>query len=194
MEIIKINGIVKDTTGKKVNRVLRREGITPCIMYGGKEPVAFTCTEPEFRHLIFTSKFKLAEITLNGSTHKCLVKAIQFHPLTDKVQHIDFLELVPGQKLKADIPLSYHGQAPGVKIGGKFLAKVRKVSVITTPEFLVAEIPASISKMELGGILRVRDIAPIEGVEITNAQAMPIAAIEIPRALRSAQAAAAAKK
>ena len=113
-----------------------------------------------------------------------IVKDIQFHPVTDEVVHIDFLELVPGVKFKATVPLRFVGAAPGVKEGGKFIPSLRSINILTTPEKVVDEVSADISKMELGATIRVRDIIAVEGVEITNNGAVPIASIEIPRALR----------
>lgn len=162
-------------------------GQVPAVMYksGGSEATHFTLNAPEVRHLVYTSKFKIAEITFGGSTHKCIVKDIQFHPVTDDVLHLDFLELVPGVKFKATVPLRFAGTAPGVKEGGKFIPRLRQINILTTPEKAVDEVSADISAMELGSTIRVRDITPIEGVEITNTGAVPIASIEIPRALKS---------
>jgi len=186
MEIIEIQGHVKEGSGKELAKKLRYSGIIPAVMYksggGGSKP--FGIEASVVRTLVYTSKFKLAEITLDGQMHKCILKDIQFHPVTDQVIHLDFLELVPGLKFKATVPLRFSGQAPGVKSGGKFLAKMRQINILTTPEFVVDEVTADISNMELGGTLRVRDVVVPEGVEITNQPAVPIASIEIPRALR----------
>ena len=101
MEKIVINGQTKEGSGKELAKRLRREGLVPCIMYGGGEPIQFVAPAPEFRHLIFTPQFKLATIQLGVKTHTCIVKGIQFHPTNESVQHLDFLELVPGKKSKA---------------------------------------------------------------------------------------------
>ncbi|MCB9306627.1 MAG: 50S ribosomal protein L25 [Lewinellaceae bacterium] len=186
MEIIALQGHRKERSGKVESKKIRRNGQVPANMYksGGGEAVQFTLESAAIRHLIYTSKFKLAEITLNGSTYKCIVKDIQFHPVTDAVVHIDFLELVPGVKFKATVPLRFAGQAPGVKAGGKFIPQMRQVNILTTPEKAVDEVKADISKMELGATIRVRDISKPEGVEITNNMAVPVATIEVPRALK----------
>jgi large subunit ribosomal protein L25 len=186
MEVIALQGHRKEGSGKEETRKIRRNGMVPAILYksGGGEALQFSVNPAEFRHLIYTPKFKMAEIALNGKTHKCIVKDIQFHPVTDEVLHLDFLELVPGVKFKATVPLRYIGQAPGVKSGGKFIPTLRSVNILTTPEKAVDEVSADISLMELGSTLRVRDIIAVEGVTITNQPAVPIASIEIPRALR----------
>jgi large subunit ribosomal protein L25 len=113
------------------------------------------------------------------------VKDIQFHPVSEEVLHLDFLELVPGTKFKASVPLRFSGTAPGVKEGGKFIPRMRTVNILTTPEKVVDEVHADINAMQLGETLRIRDISVLDGVEITNAPAVPIASIEIPRALKT---------
>jgi large subunit ribosomal protein L25 len=186
MESIAIQGHRKEGSGKEAARKVRRVGQVPAVMYksGGGEAIQFSVDPDDFRHLIYTPQFKMAEVSFNGTTHKCILKDVQFHPVSDAVIHLDFLELVPGVKFKATVPVRYVGQAPGVKAGGKFLAKMRSVHVLTVPESIIDEVTADISGMELGGTIRVRDIKVPEGVEITNNGAVPIASIEIPRALR----------
>lgn len=186
MEIVAIQGHPKAGSGKVETGKIRRAGQIPAIMYrsGGGEAVQFTINAPDVRHLVYTSKFKMAEITLDGKTHKAILKDIQFHPVTEAVLHLDFLTLVPGVKFKATVPVRFVGQAKGVKEGGKFMPRMRSVSILTTPEKAVDEVTADITTMELGSTLRVRDIATQEGVEIINQPAVPIASIEIPRALR----------
>lgn len=186
MEIVTIKAQVRQAAGKEGARQLRREGLVPVNMYksGGGEAIQFSVPAPAFRSLVFTSKFRLAEVNLDGATYKCILKDVQFHPVTDEVMHVDLLQLVDGVKFKATVPLRFVGQAPGVKAGGKFLPTLRQVNILTTPDKIVDEVHADISSMELGSTIRVRDIQPQEGVEITNSGAVPIASIEIPRALR----------
>jgi large subunit ribosomal protein L25 len=186
MEIVAIQGHRKEGSGKEEAKKIRRSGHVPAIMYksGGGEALQFSVVSSDLRDLVYTSKFKMAAVSLNGNTHKAIVKDIQFHPVTDAVLHIDLLELVPGTKFKATVPLRFVGQAPGVKAGGKFIPTLRQVNILTTPEKAVDEVSADISTMELGSTIRVRDIIATEGVEVTNNGAVPVASIEIPRALR----------
>ena len=186
MEIIAIQGHRKQDSGKQEAKKIRRDGLVPAVMYksGGGEATQFSIDPKLCRHLVYTSQFKLAEIEVNGDKRRCIVKAIQFHPVTDDVVHIDFLELVPGVAFKATVPLRFEGQAKGVKAGGKFLPKMRKVNILTTPENVVDEVIADISGMDMGDTIRVRDIQLPQGVQITNNSAIPIATIEVPRALR----------
>ncbi len=186
MEIVAIKGHSKENSGKLAAKSIRRTGMVPAVMYksGGGGATPFSIAPAEFRHLVYTPKFKLAEIELDGKKHKCIVKDIQFHPVSEAVMHIDFLELVPGVTFKAAVPLRFSGTAPGVKAGGKFITTLRKINIVTTPEKVVDEVIADISTMDLGDTIRIRDIKLQEGVMITNSGAIPVANIEIPRGLR----------
>jgi len=189
MEIIALQGHQKNNSGKVEATRIRRTGHVPAVMYksGGGESIQFTLESSAVRPLIFTPKFRLVEITLNGATHKCIVKDTQFHPVSEDVLHVDFLELVPGVKFKAAVPLRFSGTAPGVKEGGKFIPRMRTVNILTTPENVVDEVRADITTMQLGDTIRVRDISVTTGVEITNPAAVPVASIEIPRALKASK-------
>jgi large subunit ribosomal protein L25 len=187
MEIFALQGHRKEGSGKTESLRIRRNGQVPAVMYrsGGGEATHFVVEATDLRHLVYTPKFKLVEVSLNGKTHKAIIKDIQFHPVTEAVMHLDFLELVPGVKFKATVPVRYVGSSKGVKEGGKFIARMRSVHILTTPEKVVDEVTADISAMELGSTIRVRDIDVPNGVEITNTPAVPIASIEIPRALKA---------
>jgi large subunit ribosomal protein L25 len=186
MEIVAIQGHRKEGSGKEEAKKIRTAGLVPAVMYksGGGDALQFAVSIQDYRSLVFTSKFKMADVSLNGETFRCILKDLQFNPVTDQVTHIDFLQLVPGTKFKATVPLRFVGVAPGVKAGGKFLTKMRQVRILTTPEKAIDEVVADISAMDLGSTIRVRDIKTTEGVEIMNNGAVPIASIEIPRALR----------
>lgn len=186
MEIIAIKGHSKDNSGKQAAKTVRRSGMVPAVMYksGGGEATHFCISPTEFRHLVYTPKFKLAEIEINGKKHKCIVKDIQFHPVSEAVLHMDFLELVSGVAFKASVPLRFSGTSPGVKAGGKFITTLRKINILTTPDKVVDEVVADISNMDLGDTIRIRDIRKPDGVMITNNGSIPIANVEVPRALR----------
>jgi len=154
----------------------------------GEKNIHFSAPVNDFKSLIYTPDFKLAEITVNGSVHKAIVKEIQAHPVTDQIIHIDFVELVPNKPLKAEVPLRLVGQSDGAKIGGAVIQKMRHATVKATPENLVDALEVDITELVLGDSARVRDIKPVEGLEILNNPSSPVVSIEIPRAVRSAQA------
>ncbi len=192
METIAITGQPREGLGKKATRAARREGLIPCVAYGGDDAVQFTVTPNEVKDLIYTPEFKLAEITVDGKTFKAFVKDLQFHPVTDEIVHIDFLRLIEGQTVKVDVPIRFKGVSPGVKNGGKLIQRLRRIRIKTKPEHLVDRIEVDISKLKLNESIRIRDVdQKLETIEIMNSPGVPVASVETPRALRSAAAAAA---
>lgn len=189
METLAIAGQSRAGLGKKPSKGLRNDGRIPCVLYGGQDVVHFSVTQNDVKNLIYTPDFRVANLTVDGTTHRCIVKDYQLHPLTSQLTHIDFLSLVEGQKVKLEVPVRTKGVSPGVKVGGKLQQKLRRVKVKTLPEQLVTELYVDISGLDLGQSLRVRDIQVPEGIELLNAPSIPVVTIEIPRALRSAAAA-----
>jgi large subunit ribosomal protein L25 len=196
MQTVVIEGSSRSALGKKASAEARRSGLVPCVIYGGSSNVQFTAPLLAFRSLVYTPDFKIAQIDVDGRSYRAIVKEIQYHPLTDTITHIDFMELVDGRTIRAAVPVRVMGSSIGVKKGGKLSQSVRKVKIKTTPEKLVDSLEVDITELDLGKSVRVRDIVVPEGVEVLNAQSLPLASIEIPRALRSQQAeeAAASKK
>lgn len=190
MEIVAVKGQVRTDVGKKASKAVRKEGRVPCVVYGTQDTLHFSIDPKEVKSLVYTPAFKLAEVELDGTTHKCIIRDIQFHPVTDEIVHIDFLALTDGQKVKVELPVGFKGVSPGMKLGGKLQQNLRRVKIKTTPEHLVDQLVLDVSHLELGQSVRVRDIKVGEGIEIMSPAGTPIATVEIPRALRSATSAA----
>lgn len=190
MEVIAINGYPRTDLGKKGTKAVRSEGKIPCVLYSPGLSEHFAAEIAGVRHLIYTPDFKVAEIDVAGKKYRCIVKDVQYHPVTEKILHIDFLSLVEGHAVKVEVPLRFTGSAVGVKAGGKLQQIMRRVKIKARPEDIVSELNLDITKLDMGQSIRVRDITPPPNVEILSAGSSPIATIEIPRALRSASAAA----
>ncbi|MEO1515531.1 MAG: 50S ribosomal protein L25 [Bacteroidota bacterium] len=193
MESIAISGTIRQALGKKGTKAVRNNAHVPCVIYGGENNIHFSAHKNDFRGIVYTPDFKLIKVELDGKTYTCVVKAIQWHPVTDEISHIDFLELTEGKKLKLEIPVRFKGAAPGVKEGGKMVQKMRRVKVKVAPASLVDAMYVDVSSMGLGQSVRVRDIIVEGDIEIVSSPGIPVASIEIPRALRSAEAAKAAE-
>ena len=189
MEIVKVEAQARESFGKKYSKRLRKEVLVPAIIYGGDNNTAISVSPKAVKSLVYTPDFKLAEIAVGGDTHKCILKDITFHPLTDEIVHIDFLRVIPGTPIKVEIPVDFKGKSPGVKEGGKLISQMRKVKVKSLPENLVDRVFVDISELELGNSVRVRDIDFPEGMEVMTTTATPVAIVEVPRALKSAAAA-----
>ncbi len=186
MQSVKVSGEVRENLGKKGSKATRREGLVPAVLYGSGDPVHFTIKSLDVRSLIYSSEFKLADLTVGGQTYNAIVKDYQFHPVTDELRHIDFLALKPNHPVRVQVPVVFEGNSPGVRLGGKLQVNVRRIKIKTTPENLVDKLVLNIGKLELGSSIRVRDIQAKEGVEIMNPPGQPVATVEVPRALRSA--------
>jgi len=185
MESVIITGESRSQFGKKANKSLRKEGKIPAVLYGGDEVNHFSTTVKDVKHLVYTPDFKLAEIQVDGKAEKAILKDIQFHPVTDEIVHIDFLRLQDNTTVKVEVPVVFRGVSPGVKNGGKLIQSLRKIKIKTTPENLVDELTVDISHVELGNAVRIRDLDEVEGIEVLNEGAIPIAIVEVPRVLKT---------
>ena len=184
MNVVQISAEPRTDSGKKAAQAIRTAGKIPAVLYSKNGVSHFSTTHNAVKSIVYTPDLKLAEIELDGKTHRALVKEVDFHPVTDAIQHIDFLELVEGHVLKADIPLKFKGESPGVKNGGTFINNLRTVAVKTTPENLVDELFVDISTLTLGSKLRVKAIEVPEGIDIMVDPGIPVASVIVPRVLK----------
>jgi len=185
MQTITISGQARTDLGKVATKADRAAGRIPCVMYAGNEVVHFTSSLSELRGILYTPKFFKAIISIDGTTHEALLKDVQVHPITEEIRHVDFLKLLPGVKVIADIPIRVVGSSQGVREGGKLLIKIRKVKVKTTPESMKDSIEVDISPLRLGQSFKVKDL-PDQGFEILTSPSIPLVSVEITRALKSA--------
>jgi large subunit ribosomal protein L25 len=123
MKQVTIEGQLRSEFGKKASRHVRSEGKVPCVIYGGSQNIHFTTTPKDIKPIVYTPEFKQAIINVDGKSYTCILKDLQMDKLTDEVTHVDFLELVPGKKVNANVPLRFVGQSVGVKAGGTFCSK-----------------------------------------------------------------------
>lgn len=185
METISVKAEVRTETGKKANKALRNTGRIPAVLYGGKDNHIFSTTIREVKKLIYTPDFKLAELDIDGAKHKAIVKEIQFHPVTDAIEHIDFIKLQDGVPIKVQVPVRFKGTSPGVREGGKLIQSIRNIAIKTTPENLVDELVADISHVTLGMAVRVKDLEISDEIEVLSPGNIPVASVNVPRALKS---------
>lgn len=186
MEAVTVSGQIRTDLGKKASKAIRGTGQIPAVLYSKDDVIHFTTTHKAVKPLIYTPEFKVGEVEVEGKTYRCIVKDVQWHPVTDEIVHIDFLRLIDGHPVKLQIPVTFKGTSPGIRAGGTLQQAVRRINVKTVPEKIVSKLTLDISGLELGQAIRVRDIEAIDGVEIMNPPGMPIATVEVPRALRSA--------
>jgi len=189
MKTITIKGQLRTGFGKAATRQLRSQDLVPGVIYGGAQEINFAAPAAALKPLVYTASFQLAEVELDGKTYKCILKDLQFDKVTDKLIHIDLLELVEDKKVIATIPLKYTGTSIGVKNGGKFVAKINSLKVKTYPKYLKEQIEVPIDNLDLNGNIRVEDVKE-ENYEILNSPRIPIASVVLTRQLKQEEAAA----
>ena len=190
MKTITIEGQLRTESGKKATRLLRSQQLVPAVIYGGKSEISFSAPASAFKSIVYTAEFMVAEVSVDGATHRCILKDLQFDKVSDSLIHVDFLELVEDKKVIASLPLKYTGTAVGVKGGGKLVTKMKSVKVKTLPKYLKEFINVDISALELNENLRVQDIVA-ENMEIMNSPRIPIASVTMTRQLKQEEATAA---
>ena len=165
MKTLAINVKERQNVGKTNTRALRNQGNVPCVLYGGEKQVTFYAHENDFRKLVYTPDTFLVELSIDGTVTKAIMQDIQFHPVTDKILHIDFLEVFDNKPITVSIPVNLNGSSIGVKNGGNLM--FRRSKIIT--KGLVANLPNSIElnieHLNIGMFTYIKDIS-IEGCEL----------------------------
>ena len=187
MKTITIEGQLRTELGKGATRQLRSQGNVPGVIYGGEKEINFSAAAIAFKPLVYTPDFQFAEIKLNGDTHRCIMKELQFDKVTDHLIHVDLLEMVEDKKVIADIPLKFVGSPVGVKDGGKLHIKMKALKVKTYPKYLREHIEVNIDNLELNGNVRVEDVQ-VENYEIMNSPRIPVASVTLTRELKQEEA------
>lgn len=187
MKTVTIEGHLRTENGKKAARQLRSQGLVPGVIYGGSAEINFHAPASSFKPLVYTQDFQLAEVTVNGKTHKCILKDLQFDKVTDLLAHVDLLELVEDKKVIATIPLKFTGTSAGVKAGGKLVTKMKALKVKTLPKYLKESIEVDLTPLELNGNIRVEDVKA-EHYEVMNSPRIPIASVVMTRQLKQEEA------
>jgi large subunit ribosomal protein L25 len=159
MKSITINGSQRESVGKKATKALRNAGQVPCVLYGGDKPVHFSATELAFSKLVYTPNAHTVVIALdNGETLNAVLQDIQFHPVTDRILHIDFYQLFEDKEIALNIPVILSGNSKGVKNGGVLRRNNRKLRIKALPINLPDSIDIDISPLKIGDKVAVGDL------------------------------------
>ena len=171
MKTVSLSGTPRAYVGKKDAKRSRKEGNIPCVIYGGESQIHFTLPELKVDKIIFTPEVFILNITIDGKEYKTILQDIQYHPVTDKVLHADFLEIKEDKSIVVGIPVKFSGIAPGVAKGGKLQVKYRKLRVKGNINDMPEFIELDVSKLDLGNSIKVRDLSidKLQVMEILNA-------------------------
>lgn len=185
METIEILGYKRANLGKAESKKLRINAYVPGVVYGGTEQVHFYVPMVLLRELVYTPKAHFVNLNIEGAVYRCILQEIQFHPVSEMILHVDFLQIFDDKKIKMEIPTAFIGKAVGVAKGGVLSKKQRKLLIASYPKDMPSVVHVDVSDLDLGQIIRVHQI-PTEQYMILALPNTPVASIEIPRALRSA--------
>lgn len=180
MKTIAIEGNLRENLGGSTAKQLRNEGQVPCVIYGGEENVHFFTSEKSFKDLLFTPEVFNVEVNIDGKKYNCVIRQTQYHPVSDQIEHVDFLELVPEKVVTIQVPILLTGNARGVRNGGRLKVNLRKLRVKATPDSLPGQIEIDITDLRIGQTVRVQDV-PAEGFIIDHEPTRAICLIQTAR-------------
>lgn len=189
MQKLEIKAQKRDEFGTSSAKDIRKAGMVPCVMYGGGETIHFSVKNLELRPLIYTDKSYIVALDLDGEKYNCVLRQLQFHPVTDEPIHIDFYRVVPGKPVEIDIPVQLIGTPAGVKSGGKLFLGKRRLRVSALEEHLPDAIQHDITRLVLNGTVFVSDIN-IENIKILTPGSTVVCAVKMTRAAMGGASAA----
>ncbi|MGK0406271.1 MAG: large subunit ribosomal protein L25 [Roseivirga sp.] len=180
MRSVAIEGKTREELGSKNAKQLRREGMVPCVIYGGGENVHFYTDNRSFKELLYTPEALLVVISIDGKEIKSVVRDSQFHPVTEAIEHVDFFQLTEGEPFEVVAPINLVGNPRGVRNGGKMKFNLRRLTIRATEENLPGMIDLNVDELKIGDSLRVSDI-PAVGFEILGDPSRSVVAINTSR-------------
>ena len=194
MKEISVSGQKRTETGKKASKMLRKEGLIPCNLYGEKrdekglpEAMAFVAPMAELRKAVYTPHVYVVNLTIDGKEHKAIIKELQFHPTTDALLHADFFEINETKAITVGIPVNIVGHAQGVRDGGRLNLSIRKINVTAPYKNIPEKLDIDVTSLELGKSIKVGSLQ-FDGLEIATPKEVIVCSVKATRASRSAAA------
>lgn len=196
MKEIELKGTKRTETGKKATKLLRKEGLVPCNVYGEKkgenglpEALSFAVSMRDLRKIVYTPHIYVVNLIIDGESHTAVMKELQFHPVTDQVLHVDFYEVNDQKPITIGIPVKLNGLAQGVRDGGRINLSLRKINVTAPYQVIPEHLDIDVTSLQLGKSIKVGDLS-FEGLELATPADVIVCSVKATRASRSAAAAA----
>ena len=196
MKEILVKGQKREATGKKASKLMRKEGLVPCNLYGEKRnekglPEAFSFAVPfaELRKAVYTPHVYVVNLDIDGVEHKAIMKELQFHPTTEALLHADFYEVTETKPITVGIPVKLNGLAQGVREGGKLNLSIRKIDVTATYKQIPEILEIDVTNLGLGKAIKVGELS-FEGLELATPAQVVVCSVQETRASKAAAAAA----
>ena len=185
MKTIEIIGYKRANLGKAEAKRLRAEGNVPCVLYGGDAQVHFYAPMILFRDLVYTDEAHFVHLNIEGEEYEAIMQDIQFHPVSEVILHVDFLQLFKGKLIKMDIPVHFEGSSIGAEKGGTLIKKRRYLKIQSLPKDMPEYVSVDITPLDFGKAVKVGDITE-DNFTILDSKISSVAVVEMPRALRGA--------
>jgi large subunit ribosomal protein L25 len=182
MKTVSLSGSLRENVGKKDAKMHRKAFNVPCVMYGGKEQIHFIAEEKALAKIMHTPVAYIFELSVGGVKHNTIVQDVQYHPVTDRMLHVDFMEIIPEKPVTIGIPIRVTGVAPGVLRGGRLIKKMRKLIIKALVQYLPDEIVVSIDGLEIGDSVKVSDMV-LENVAFLDPGSSVILGVRTARAV-----------
>ncbi len=195
MKEINVTGQKRTDLGKKASKVLRKEGFVPCNLYGlaqeNDQPVAvsFAASMSELRKIVYTPHIYVINLIIDGESHTAILKELQFHPVTDALLHVDFLEVNDQKPITIGIPVKLVGLAQGVRDGGRMNLSIRKIDVTAPYQQIPEHLDVDVTALKIGKSIKVGDLS-YEGLELATGKNVIVCSIKMTRNAAAAAAAA----
>ena len=197
MKEIRLTGKKRTEVGKKASKLMRKEGMIPCNLYGEAkgenglpEALAFMIPMTELRKVVYTPHIYVINLDIEGEAHTAILKELQFHPVTDALLHVDFYEINEEKDITIGIPVKLTGLAQGVRDGGRMNLSIRKINVIAKYKEIPEHLDVDVTELRIGKSIKVGDLH-YEGLEFATSKEVIVCSIKATR--KSAAAAAAAQ-
>jgi len=181
MKQITLSGSLRESVGRQNASALRISERVPGVLYGGGQQIHFSVAEIDLNKLVALPDTLQINLDLDGKVVPAVLQEIQRHPVTDRIVHLDLLELIPGKAIKTTLPVRVTGNSEGVKAGGKLMLNYRKVRIFGRPEDLPNDITLDITNLKIGDMIRVREVS-VPGCKVLEAEASAVITISATRA------------
>lgn len=158
MKTLAISAKLRKGTGKTDSKALRNQGNVPCVLYGGEKQVCFYAHENDFRNLVYTPEVFIVELDIEGEKCRAVMQDLQFHPVTDKLLHLDFLQIFDDKEVTMTIPVHLEGMSIGIRNGGVLSFRRRKIITRAIPGNLPEYIEINIEDLEIGQSIFIKDL------------------------------------
>lgn len=185
MKKVEFTGTLRTTQGTKGAAQLRRAKLVPCVLYGGESPIHFSLEEAPLNKLVHTPDVYRIELDIDGKKHMAMMAEKQFHPVSDRLLHLDFIELNEAKEARVTLSLRLVGQSPGVRKGGKLSQPLRKLTVKGLPGVLPEHLEYDVNNLEIGDSIRVRDLK-FPGLTVLERSTDVVVAVKMPKKVEEA--------